>query len=181
MSARLNYVDCPTHQLDIFKPAGIQTQILGHRDVKFLPMGMIQDKASIAFHIPKSPYYIDPNHIYFMTVVELVGANGVSLKGKTFTNSSDGSKLEKVGVINYLGQTLWQQIDFRINDTTVNPSNGFYAYQSYAEAILSYTEAQAKTLLSSLELFEKDTGDITAAYPTAVKKNQGLIDRSIQF
>ena len=72
-------------------------------------------------------------------------------------------------------------MDFRINDTPINPSNCFYAYQSCVEVLLFYTEAEAKTLLSGLELFEKDSGNITASYPTATSKNQGLINRSAQF
>ena len=72
-------------------------------------------------------------------------------------------------------------MDFRINDTPINPSNSFYAYQSYVEALFFYMEAEAKTLLCGLELFEKDSGNITASYPTATNKNQGLINRSAQF
>ena len=107
--------------------------------------------------------------------------NGQNLAGKLFTDDSDMSKLETVGVINYLGETLWQQMDFRINDTPINPFNSFSAYQNYVEALLFYMEAEAKTLLNGLELFEKDSGKIIASYPTATSKNQGLINRSAQF
>ena len=54
--------------------------------------------------------------MYFVTVVEIVAGNGQSLAGKSFTDDSDPSKLEKFEMINYLGETLWQQMDFRIND-----------------------------------------------------------------
>ena len=97
------------HQLDIFKPAGIQTHVLGHRDVKYLPISVIQDNASITFHLSASPHCMDLSKIYFKTVVEIVAPNGASLKGMSFTDDSDTSKLKKVGVINYLVQTLWQQ------------------------------------------------------------------------
>ena len=119
--------------------------------------------------------------IYFVTVVEIVAGNVQSLAEKSFTNDSDPSKSEKVGVINYLGETLWQQMDFRINHTLINLSNSFYAYQSYVEALLCYMEAEAKTLLSGLEFLEKDSGNITASYPTATSKSQGLINRSVKF
>ena len=146
MSAQVTYVDCPSHQLDLFKPVGVQTQVKQCRDMKFLPMGAIQENAPISFHVPKSPFYMDPRQMYFVTVVEIVAGNGQSLAGKSFTDDSDLSELEKVGVINYLGETLWQQMDFRINDTPINPSNCFYAYQSCVEVLLFYTEAEAKTL-----------------------------------
>ena len=113
--------------------------------------------------------------------MEIVGPNGASLKGTSFTDDTDTSKLKKVGVINFLAQTLWQRIDFRINDTIINFSNGFYACQSYVEALLSCRDYQAKTLLSGLEMFEKDTGNITVSYPTSTNKNQGLLKRSTEF
>ena len=110
-------MDCPSHQLDLFIPVGVQTQVKQYRDVEFLPMGAIQQNAPISFHVPKSPFYVDPRQMYFLTVVEIVAGNGQSPAEKSFTDDSDPSKLKKVGVINYLGETLWQQMDFRINDT----------------------------------------------------------------
>ena len=44
--------------------------------------------------------------MYFVTVAEIMAGNGQSLAGKSFTNDSDLSKLEKVRVINYLCETL---------------------------------------------------------------------------
>ena len=110
-------MDCPSHQLDLFKSVGVQTQVKQYRDVKFLPMGAIQENAPILFHVPKSPFYMDPRQMYFVTVVEIVAGNGPSLAGKSFTNDSDPSKLEKVRVINYLGETLW-----RISGSMIPPS-----------------------------------------------------------
>ena len=49
------------------------------------------------------------------------------------------------------------------------------------KVLLFYMEAEAKTLLSGLERFEKDSGNITASYPTAISNNQGLINCSAQF
>ena len=106
MSAQLNYVDCPSHQLDLFKPVGVQTQVKQYRDVKFLHMGAIQENAPISFDVPKSPFYMGPRQMYFVTVVKIVVGNGQSLTGKSFTNDSDLSKLKKFGAINYLGETL---------------------------------------------------------------------------
>ena len=105
MSSTLSYVDCPMHQLDICNLAGIQTQVLGHGDVKYLPISIIQDNASITFQRSASPHYMDLSKIYFKTVVEIVGPNEACLKGTSFTDDSDTSKLKKVGLINYLAQT----------------------------------------------------------------------------
>ena len=37
-------------------------------------------------------------------------------------------------------------------------------------------EAEAKTLLRGLELFDKDSGNITSSYPTTSSKNLGLVN-----
>ena len=102
-------------------------------------MAAIQENAPILFHIPQSPFHMEPRQMYFITVAEIAAGNGQSLAGKSFTDDSDPSKSQKVRVINYLGETLWQQMDFRINDTPINSSNSFYAYQSYVKALLFYT------------------------------------------
>ena len=91
-------------------------------------MAAIQENALILFHIPKSPFCMDPQQMYLISVAEIMVGNGQYLTGKSFTDDSDPSKLEKVRMISYLAETLWQQMDFRINDTPINPSNSFYTY-----------------------------------------------------
>ena len=102
---RINWISL--NQLE-FKP----TFLVIYRDVKFSPLGAVQENALIVFHIPASPHYMDLSKTYFKTMVEILDANGTSLSGKSFTDYSEPSILENVGVINYLGKTLWQQIDF---------------------------------------------------------------------
>ena len=55
--------------------------------------------------------------MYFVSVAEIMAGNGQYQTGKLFTDDSHKSKLEKVRMISYLGETLWQKMDFRINDT----------------------------------------------------------------
>ena len=99
MSAQLTYVDCPSHQLDPFKPVGVQTQVKQYRDVKFLPMAAIQENAPISFHVPMSPFYMDPRQMYFITVAEIVAGNGQNLAGKSFTDDSDLSNIGRSIII----------------------------------------------------------------------------------
>ena len=125
-SAQLACMDCPYYNLDFFKTVRVQIQVKQYSDVKFLPMVVIQENAPISHHVPKSSFYTDPRQMYFVTVVEIMNGNNQSLSGKSFTNDSDPSKLEKVGVIDYPGEALWQQMDFRINNTPINLSYSFY-------------------------------------------------------
>ena len=60
------------HQLDIFKPTGINTQVFGLRDVQYLPVSAIQENASITFHRSASLCYLNSSKIHFETVVEII-------------------------------------------------------------------------------------------------------------
>ena len=67
------------------------------------------------------------------SVVDIQGENGASLDGKQFTDGTSAGRLEKVGVINNLGHSLWEQIVLHINNTKVTESSNNYAYlQGYA-------------------------------------------------
>ena len=109
------------------------------------------------------------------TVVEIQGENGTALTGKQFTDADSLGTLEKVGVINNLGHSLWEQIVLTINDTKVMESSNNYAYKAMLETLLSY-DADQKSV-SHLSCFKKDHGNITAEFPTATHANKGLVER----
>ena len=50
-------------------------------------------------------------------MVEIQGENGASWTGKQFTDGTFFGTPEKVGVINNLGHSPWEQIVLTINDT----------------------------------------------------------------
>ena len=114
------------------------------------------------------------------TVVEIQGENGTALTGKQFTDADSAGTLEKVGVINDLGDSLWEQIVLTINDTKVTESSNNYVYKAMLETILSYDDADQKSVLC-LSCFKKDHGNITAEFPTATHGNKGLAERSKYF
>ena len=67
------------------------------------------------------------------TVVEIQGENGTTLTGKQFTDGTSAGTLGKVGVINNLGHSLWEQIVLIINDIKVTESSNNYAYKAIIE------------------------------------------------
>ena len=114
-------------------------------------------------------------------MVEIQGENGTALTGKQFTNAEAAGTLEKVGVINNLGHSLWEQIVLLINDTKVTESSNNYAsYKAMLETLLSYDDVDEKTVLR-LSCFKKDHGNVTADCPTATHANSGLVTRSRYF
>ena len=107
-------------------------------------------------------------------MVEIQGENGTALTGKQFTDAESAGTLEKVGVINNLGHSLWEQTVLTINDTKVTESSNNYAYKAMLETLLSYDDADEESILR-LSCFKKDHGNITAAFPTATHANRGLV------
>ena len=102
------------------------------------------------------------------------------MTGKQFTDADSAGTLEKVGVINNLVHSLWEQIVLLINDTKVTESSNNYAYKAMLERLLSYDNVDEKSVLR-LSCFKKDHENITADCPTATRANSGLVARSRYF
>ena len=119
MSATLKYISCSVSQLDLLETIGVQTPVDSFKDLEYLPTSAIQDRAPITFKIGKDERYTDASKFVIKTVVEIQGENGAALTGKQFTDADSASTLEKVGVINNLGHSLWEQIALLINNTKV--------------------------------------------------------------
>ena len=158
-------------QLDLLEPTGVQTQVDSFKDIEYLPTSAIQDGAPITFKIGKDERYTDATEFVIKTVVEFQGENGTALTGKQFTDADSDDTLEKVGVINNLGYSLWEQIVLFINDTKVTESSNNYAYKAMLEILLSYDDVDEKNVLR-LSCFKKDHGNITADCPTATHAKQ---------
>ena len=108
MSAALKYISCPVSQLDFLEPIGVQTQVDSFKDIENLATSAIQDGAPITFEIGNDERYTDAGEFVIKTVVEIQGEHGTALTGKQFTDGSSAGTLEKVGVINNLGHSLWE-------------------------------------------------------------------------
>ena len=180
ISSTLKYISCPVSQLDLLEPIGARTQVESFKDIEYLPTSAIQDRVSITFKIGKDERFTDLSELVIKTVVEIQGENGTALTGKKFTDADSAGTLEKVGVSNNLGHSLWEQIVLTINDTKVMESSNNYAYKVMLETLLSYDDADEKSVLR-LSCFKKDHGNIIAAFPTATHANRGLVEQSRYF
>ena len=180
MSSTLKYISCPVSQFDLLELIGVQTQVESFKNIKYLPTSAIQDGVTITFEIGKDERFTDLSKLVIKTVVEIQGENGDTLTGKQFTDADSAGTLEKVGVINNLGHSLWEQIVLTINDTKVTESSNNYAYKTMLETLLSYDNADQKSILL-LSCFNKDHGNITAEFPTTTHANKGLVEHSKYF
>ena len=123
MSSTLKYISCPVSQLDLPEPIGVQTQVDSFKDIEYLPTSAIQDGVPITFKTGKDERFTDLSELVIKTVVEIQGENGTALTGKQFTDAEAAGTLEKVGVINNLGHSLWEQIVLTITDTEVTENS----------------------------------------------------------
>ena len=180
MSAALKYISCPVSQLDLLEPIFVQTQVDSFKDIEYLPTSAIQDGAPVTFKIGKDECYTDASEFVIKTVVKIQGENGTALTGKQFTDADSAGTLEKVGVINNLGHSLWEQIVLLINDAKVTESSNNYACNVMLETLLSYDDLDEKSILC-LSCFKKDHGNITADCPTAMHANSVLVACSRYF
>ena len=180
MSSALKCISCPVSQLDLLELIGVQTQVKSFKDIGYLPTSAIQDGVPITFEIGKDERFTDLSELVIKAVVEIQGENGTALIGKQFTDADSAGTLEKVGVINNLGHSLWEQIVLTINDTKVTESSNNYAYKAMLETLLSYDDADQKSVLR-LSCFKKDHGNITAEFSTATHGNKRLAERSKYF
>ena len=144
MSAALKYISCPVSQLDLLEPIGVQVD--SFKDIEYLQTSAIQDWR-ITFEIGKDERYTDASEFVIKTVVEIQGENGTALTGKQFTDADSVGTLEKVGVVNNLGHSLWEQIVLLVNDTKVTESWNNYAYKAMLETLLSYDDVDEKSVL----------------------------------
>ena len=144
MSAALKYINCPVSQLYLFEPIGVQTQVDSFKDIEYLAISAIHDGAPITFEIGKDERYTDASEFVIKTLVEIKGENGASLDGKQFTDGTSAETLEKLGVINNLGHSLWEQIILHINDAKLTEISNNYANKAMLETLLSYDDVDEK-------------------------------------
>ena len=170
MSAALKYISCPVSQLDLLEPIGVQTQVNSFKDIEYLPTSAIQDRAPITFEIGKDERYTNAREFVIKTVVEIQGENGTDLTGKQFTDTDSACTLEKVGVINNLGHSLWEQIVLFINETIVTESSNNYAYKAMLETLLCYDDVDERVFCVCLVLRKTMETNCGIPYSNASKQ-----------
>ena len=159
MFSTLKYISCPVSQLDLLEPTDVQTQVESFKDIEYLPTSAIKNGVTITFEIGKDERFTDLSELMIETVVEMQGENRTALTGKQFIDGGSAGTLGKVGVINNLGHSLWKQTVLTINNSKVMESSNNYAYKAMLETLLSYDDADEKSVLH-LSCFKKDHGTL---------------------
>lgn len=132
-------------ELDLFTDLPTVAAVEEGFHVEHLPTTTVSDTSPIKFHISgDSNYYIDTNNSYLYLEIKIVKSDGTALGDD-----------DKVGPINLLAQTLFQQVDVSLNDTLISDSSNLYHYRSLMETLMSFS-GDAKSSQLTMGLYYKD-------------------------
>ncbi|UYV68060.1 hypothetical protein LAZ67_5002936 [Cordylochernes scorpioides] len=135
---------CLKSELDLFSGLPIQVAIENSDFEEVHSIATLSDRP-IKFYIPGTfEHYIDPSFIFLQLGVKISKRDGSAL-----------AATDKVGPINYLLNTAFENVEVFLNEKQIVSQNN-YGYRSILDALLNFPENAQKTFLKS-SLFEKDT------------------------
>lgn len=154
--------ECMKSELDLFSLPPTQTSIESSQWVHYNPVSSLSDDAPIEFVVPGSGEdYLDLAHTM------------LSIRFQVSPNEPDNNK--KVGCINNILHSMFNQIDVFFNQKLVSPPNNLYPYRAYIETLLNYgTDAKNSQLTTGL--WVDDTAKQMDATPDS-QNNLGLQKR----
>lgn len=167
-------------ELNFFEQLLVQTAILSRRDVRVRPITSIEGGGNtIEFLIPGAgDDYIDPRELYLFMKVKLC---------KTNDGTGNVAATDKISPVNNIFHSIFEQVDIYVNDRAISSSDNNYGYRSYFTTLLSFSEAEKESLLSTTgwktdeanEFDNIDPNDKDAA--AARDTNEGLVERRKPF
>ncbi|XP_057332076.1 uncharacterized protein F54H12.2-like [Microplitis mediator] len=137
--------ECVKSELDLFTIPPTQTSIEYSEWTHYNSVSSITDDSPIEFVIPgHGDEYIDLPHTMLKVRAQIIAADN--------TYAAD----DKVGPINNLLHSMFNQIDVFFNQKLISPPNNAYAYRAYIETLLNYS-SDAKNSHLGLTLWSNDT------------------------
>ena len=157
--------DCSISSLDLFSPEIIQKDVeSGYWET--IASKNTLDNRSIEFEIDAADkLFVDPQHSYVKTTLRIRNADNTPLEANA-----------EVSVINYIGATLFKQVDFFMGNNLIQSSN-YYHYQGKLEVELSYNSTAKNSWLQSGMYYE----DTANQFDTINNANLGYQKRKNHF
>jgi hypothetical protein len=167
-----NSCECCKSELDLFAIPPTQTSIESGSYAEYNPISSISDRTPIEFFVANSgQLYLDLANTQVYVKAQILRGNNEAIDN---TN--------QVGPVNLLLQSLFAEVDVKLNDTLVTSTNNTYPYRAYLETLMSYGN-DAKESQMTASMFYKDTaGAMDERNPRADDaRNRGLIKRQSFF
>ncbi|XP_011684666.1 PREDICTED: uncharacterized protein F54H12.2-like [Wasmannia auropunctata] len=142
--------ECLKSELDLFSIPPTQTSIESSQWIYYKPVTSLADDAPVEFVIPgHGEDYLDLTHTLLSLRIR-VESTAAAASGEGVASGS-ATIVPKVGPVNHLLHSMFNQIDVYFNQKLVSPANNAYAYRAYIEALLNYaTPAKTSHLTSAL-------------------------------
>ena len=135
-----------TSGLDIFTVPPVDTVLREGRSVYYYPTTSVTNAGPYEFHVTR-----DPDAFIHLPMTRLEGCLEIT--------KSDGAAFaatDNISVVNLFPQSIFKQVECQINGTEVcDLSTPTYAYKSFLETHLTYSETAKKTHLQC-SMYEKD-------------------------
>lgn len=145
----------------------IQKQIEKGYFKEVKPINPVKDSSVIEFLLSgEGDEFTDLSHTYLKLTLKLKKSNGDVLTDD-----------DKVSVVNYIGATLFNQIDILLNDTQISSSSPNNAYRAILEALLSYDAQSLESQMQAAGFYKDSAGRMDAVDPDEVNTNAGLKER----
>ena len=143
--------NCSRIETDLFSKSFLQTDVEDGFWDKIVPNTGFHTN-NLVFDVTGTSEYIDlsETQLFVKCSIRKRDAN------KTDENSEPIDENDKIGPVNNFLHSLFSSASMQINEFPIENANGSYAYRSYIENLLSYSEAAKKTHLR-LSMFHKDT------------------------
>ena len=157
-------VDGFSNKLNFFEPVQTEKAIIG-RQIHFQEPTLIsQEVIEISISGEDSSYYCDLANSCLKIQLRILDQDR-----KPITSKSN------VGCINIPIHSIWNQVDFSIQNTLVSRSiNNNYSYKAIIDSLLNYSNDYRETLLVGAGFFQDSPGN----YNATSSENLGLYERS---
>ncbi|XP_025163703.1 uncharacterized protein F54H12.2-like [Harpegnathos saltator] len=157
--------ECLKSELHLFTLLPTQTSIESPQWIHYKPVSSLMDDAPVEFVVPgHGEEYIDLAHTM------------LSLCIRVETETGAGAAAAKVGPVNHILYSMFNQIDVYFNQKLVSPLNNAYAYRAYIQALLNYASSVKTSYLASCLWYSNTAGNMNAL-PGVTPSNHGLDKR----
>ena len=163
--------ECLKSELDLFSVPMTQTSIESGCYVEYNPISSINDGTPIEFVVSGSGQdYLDIANTQLYVRAQI-------RKGDN-TLIDDNSQ---VAPVNLFLQSLFCEVDVKLNDVLITSTNNTYAYRAYLETLLSYGSESKSTQLGASMYVKDVAGKMEDADPTGQNANAGMKERRTFF
>ena len=134
-------------ELDLFSLPPTQNSLKRVHFVEHRPLSGIIKNSPIDIVIPGSQDYVDLKRCNLNVKFRLTHENGTPIESA-----------EEVSIINFLSNTLWNQVDVLLNGQLVSQSTNNFGYRAMFELLTQYGRAAKETRMQAGGYYKDNAG-----------------------